>query len=88
MFLLCFILYLRAISKYKSPGAYIRTGDLTGEFFALPVWEAYIWRGLFSEFCGISYFWIEVFLKDVLGLLGPVQTPNLLIWNGLAVLFA
>ena len=24
------------------------------EFFALPVWEAYIWRGLFSEFYGIS----------------------------------
>ena len=81
MFLLCFILYLRAISKYKSPGAYFRTGDLTGEFFALRVWEAYIWRGLymgglFTESCGISYFWIEVFLKDVLGLLGPVQTPN------------
>ena len=24
-----------------------------GEFFALPGWGAYIWRGLFSEFYGI-----------------------------------
>ena len=30
--LICFILYLRAISKYKPPGAYIRRGDLTGGF--------------------------------------------------------
>ena len=28
-FLLCFTLYLRPISKYKAPGAYIRRGDLT-----------------------------------------------------------
>ena len=26
-FLLCFTLHLRAISKYKPPGAYIRRGD-------------------------------------------------------------
>ena len=31
-------------------GAYIRRGDLTEGFFALPVWGAYIWRGLFWEF--------------------------------------
>ena len=31
-FLLCFTLYLRAISKYKPPGAYIRRGDLTEGF--------------------------------------------------------
>ena len=30
----CFVtLYLRAISKYKPPGAYIRRGDLTDFFF-------------------------------------------------------
>ena len=29
-----------------SAGAYIRRGDLTEGFFALPVWGAYIWRGL------------------------------------------
>ena len=28
-----------------------------GGFFALPVWEAYIWRGLFSEFYGIICDW-------------------------------
>ena len=40
--------------------AYIRRGDLT-EGFVLPVWRTYIWRGsddtwrgLFSEFYGIS----------------------------------
>ena len=61
-FLLCFILYLRAISKYKPPGAYIRRGDLTYRvFFELRVWGgggllfggAYSWRGLFSEFYGM-----------------------------------
>ena len=31
-------------------GAYIWSGDLTEAFFVLPVWEAYTWRGLFSEF--------------------------------------
>ena len=30
-------------------GSYIWRGDLTKGFFALPVWEAYIWRGLFSK---------------------------------------
>ena len=29
-------------------------GRLNGGFFALRVWEAYIWRGLFSEFYGSS----------------------------------
>ena len=47
-------LFLRGLSiglaKYKPPG-----GDLTEGFFALPDWEAYIWRGftwrgLFSKF--------------------------------------
>ena len=34
-------------------GAYIWWGDLTEFFFASPVWWAYIWRGLFSEFYGM-----------------------------------
>ena len=42
-FWLCFILYLRAISKYKAPGVYIRRGDLIEGFFALRVWGAYIY---------------------------------------------
>ena len=29
-------------------------GDLMEFFFLLAVWRAYIWRGLFSESCGIS----------------------------------
>ena len=51
-FLLCFILYLRAISNYKPPGAYIRRSDATEgyEFGGLIFGEAYTWRGLFSEF--------------------------------------
>ena len=48
-FFLCFPLYLRAISKYKPPGAYIWRGDFTEGFFAIRVWGAYIWRGLYME---------------------------------------
>ena len=33
-------------------GAYLE-GRFNGGFFALPAWEAYIWRGLFPEFYGI-----------------------------------
>ena len=51
-FLLCFTLYLRAISKYKpSGGALYLEGGLKGGFFALQVWGAYniIWSGLYAE---------------------------------------
>ena len=53
-FLLCFTLYLRAISKYKPLGGLIFGGSFNGGFFALRVWGAYTGRGLFSEFYGIS----------------------------------
>ena len=33
-------------------GLYLE-GRLNGEFFALRIWGAYIWRGLFSQFYGI-----------------------------------
>ena len=33
-------------------GAYFWRGDLTEGLFALPVWWAYTWRGLFAEFDG------------------------------------
>ena len=33
-------------------GLYLE-GRFNGGFFALPVWGAYIWRGLFSQFYGI-----------------------------------
>ena len=49
-FLLCFTLYLKAISKYKPPGGLYLEGRFNRGFFALRVWEAYIQRGLFSEF--------------------------------------
>ena len=65
-FLLCFTLYLMAISIYiyiyiyilevgkietqtSYIYIYICRGDLTEEFFALRVWGAYIWRGLYME---------------------------------------
>ena len=58
-FLLCFTLYLRAISKYKPLGAYSWRGDLTEGFLRYELGElifggAYKWRGLFSEFYGNS----------------------------------
>ena len=49
-FLLCFTLYLRAISKYKPPqGAYIRKGSVTEgflhyEFVGLIQGGAYFWN--------------------------------------------
>ena len=46
-FLLCFTLYLRAISKYKPPGGLYLEERFNGGFFALQVWGAYIWRGLY-----------------------------------------
>ena len=59
-FLLCFTLYLKAIFQEQTPGGglYLE-GRFNGGFFALPAWGfifegAYRWRGLFSEFYGIS----------------------------------
>ena len=51
-FLLCFTLYLRAIFQVQAPGGLYLEGRFNGGFFASPVWGAYIWRGLFSEFYG------------------------------------
>ena len=48
----CFVLLcIRGQIPSTSPpgGAYIRRGDLTEGFFALPYWGAYIWRGLYME---------------------------------------
>ena len=57
-FLLCFTLYLRAISEYKPPGGLLWRGDLTDGFLlykfgGLIFGGAYKWRGLFSEFYGM-----------------------------------
>ena len=54
LFLLCFSLYLRAIFQVQAPRGLHLEGRFNGGFFALPVREAYIWRGLFSEFYGIN----------------------------------
>ena len=43
-------LRLRAISKYKPQGAYIRTGDLTEGFFALQVWGLIFGGAYFRNF--------------------------------------
>ena len=48
-FLLCFTLYLRAIAKYKPPWGLYLEGRFNGGSFALRVWGAYIWRGLYTE---------------------------------------
>ena len=48
-FLLCFTLYLRAISKYKPPGGLYLERRFNGGFFALRLWGAYILRGLYME---------------------------------------
>ena len=52
--LLCFTLYLRAIFQVQVPGGLYLERRFNGGFFALRVWGVYIWRGLFSEFYGIS----------------------------------
>ena len=51
----CFTLQVEGNFQVQAPrGAYIWRDDLTAVFFALRVWGAYIWRGLFSEFYGIQ----------------------------------
>ena len=47
--LICFTLYLRAISKYKSLGDLYLEGLFNGGFLALQVWGAYIWSGSCKE---------------------------------------
>ena len=44
-----FTLYLRAIFQEQTPGGLYLEGRFNGGFFALPVWGAYIWRGLYME---------------------------------------
>ena len=51
----CFTLYLRAIFQVQVSGDLYLEGRFNGGFFALPVWGAYSWRGLFSEFYGIYF---------------------------------
>ena len=50
-FLLCFTLYYFEgnFQVEAPPGGLFLEGRFNGGFFALPVWEAYIWRGLYTE---------------------------------------
>ena len=41
------------MSKDKPPGGLYMEGRFNGGFFALRVWGAYVWSGLFSEFYSI-----------------------------------
>ena len=56
----CFILYLRAISKYKSSGAYVRRGDLTEGFLRYELGGANglymegLFFGIFQHFLSLS----------------------------------
>ena len=39
--------------QVQAPGGLYLEGRFNGGFFALRVWGAYTWRGLFSEFYGM-----------------------------------
>ena len=65
-FLLCFTLHLRAFSKFKPLGGLYLEGRFNGGFFALSVWGAYIWRGLFLEFYGIVSWLIKITMRVML----------------------
>jgi len=58
-FLLCYIMNLKTVSKYKPPRAYFWRGDSTEGLLRYSVWWAYTWRGLLSEFYAI-YRWLTV----------------------------
>ena len=42
-----------ALLFVQAPGGLYSEGRFNGGFFALRVWGAYIWRGLFSEVYGM-----------------------------------
>ena len=54
-FLLCFTLYLRAVSKYKPLWVLYLEERLNRRFFVLWVWGAYIWRGLYMYVEGLIF---------------------------------
>ena len=56
VFAFFYFVKLRALSKYKLPAGLYLEGRFNGGQFALRVWGAYIWRGVFSEFYGIQLF--------------------------------
>ena len=49
IFALFYFVFEGNIPSTSPQGPYIWRGDLTEVFFALPVWGAFIWRGLYME---------------------------------------
>ena len=43
------LFYFLSEGNFPNPSNFLE-GRFNGGFFTLPVWGAYIWRGLFSEF--------------------------------------
>jgi len=84
-FLLCFTLYLRAISKYKprpcplprvgGGGGLYLVGRFGGGFFSLQVWGAYTWMPLFSEFYGVQ----ELLVEDMFDKFAVHSYPRILL---------
>ena len=56
IFALFYFVFEGKFQVQAPPGGLYLEGRFNGGFFALPVWGAYIWRGLFSEFYGIHRF--------------------------------
>ena len=52
-FTICVLFYYVFGGNFQVHIILILEGGFNGGFFALRVWGAYIWRGLFSEFYGI-----------------------------------
>ena len=67
-FLFCFTSYSKAIFQVQAPRGLILEGRFNGWFFALPVWGAYIWRGLYMEglIFGILRYVVTNFLLAIL----------------------
>ena len=63
VFPLFYFVKLTTISTYKTPGGLYLEGRFNGRFLAVRVWGAYTWRGLFSQFYGISNMLLTCQLK-------------------------
>ena len=50
-----FYLVFEGNFQVQAPGGLYLEGRFNGGFFALLVWGAYTWRGLFSKFYGINH---------------------------------
>ena len=68
MLLYGFGLYLRAISKYNTPGILTIRRTIKRGFYPLRVWGAYIWRGLYMD-------------RPIFGLLRPVLSLEIPLKN-------